>query len=409
NEDIESIFLFSIIIGFFLSAVFYFSSALISDFYKKEELENLSKLMSLIVLLQAIRIVPNALIRKNLQFKQLGIIEVVVQVIGGIVAIVLAYYGFSYYAIIINSILTGFLIFVIFYKMEPIRFTYRLNLESINKILKFSSFQFFFNFINYFSRNLDNLLIGKYFNSEALGFYDRAYKLMLMPVQNLTHVITPVLHPILAEYNNEKKVIYDTYYKIVKFLSLIGFPLSVFLFYNAAEIIYIMYGNQWGESIPVFRLLALTVGIQIVLSSSGSIFQATDRTDLLFYSGLIGSILMISGISYGVFIGKNLESVGFGIIIAFILNFLQGFYLLINKSLGYNFFKFLLIFTRPLLLSIILGIVLWSVSFIKLENYIYSFVIKIFVSIVVFLSTVFTLKSEKDLLINYFNRLFRNK
>ena len=204
-----------------------------------------------------------------------------------IVAIILASLGFSYYALIINSILSGLLIFIAYYYLSPIKPSLVIRFSSIRKISKFSTFQFLFTFINYFAVNTDNLLIGKYFSPSALGFYDKAYKLMLMPVQNLTFVITPVLHPVLSEYQNEKKVIYDAYYKIVKLLAIIGFPLSVFLYFNASEIINIMYGPQWDQSIPVFKLLALTVGIQIVLSSTGSIFQATNRTDLLFYAGLI--------------------------------------------------------------------------------------------------------------------------
>ena len=85
----------------------------------------------------------------------------------------------------------------------------------------------------------------------------------------------------------------------------------------------VVYGDQWGPSVPVFQILAFTIGIQVCLSSSGSIFQAVNRTDLLFLSGALSAILMVSGIAYGVFVGGSIEDVGLGLLGAFIFNFFQ--------------------------------------------------------------------------------------
>ena len=71
----------------------------------------------------------------------------------------------------------------------------------------------------------------------ALGYYDKAYRLMLYPVQNLTHVITPVLHPILSDYQDDYDKIYSQYVKVVKILSLLGVFILVFCFFSAKEII----------------------------------------------------------------------------------------------------------------------------------------------------------------------------
>ena len=407
ENDISSIFSFSIAIGLILSIVFYFAAPIIASFYNEPVLIKLSRLMALAILFNSLQVVPNALILKKLRFKEIGIVRVIVSIIGGVVAIILAYLGFSYYALIVNSILTGFLIFIVFYIMAPVKLSYRIHISSIRKIARFSIFQFFFNFINYFSRNLDNLFIGKYFSPAALGFYDKSYRLMMMPVQNLTFVITPVLHPVLSNYQNDKKVIYNAYYKIVKLLAIIGFPLSVFLFFSTSEIINIVYGPQWGQSIPVFKLLALTIGIQIVVSSTGSIFQATNRTDLMFYSGFIGAILIVGGIIYGVFIGKSLISVGYGLLIAFSLNFLQGFYLLVIKSLKEPFTKLLKVFIFPLILSIGIGIALWLSSRIEINNIFISFALKFGVTIIVFGLILISSKENLKFVKEYSRKMFR--
>lgn len=384
DDDVSSIFSFSIALGLVLAIIFFFLSPFIASFYNEPVLANLSRLMALVIFFNSLQVVPNALNTKKLRFKEIGIISVVVHIISGIVAIILAYLGFSYYALIINSILSGLLIFIAYYYLAPVKPSFLIRFSSIRKIAKFSTFQFSFHFINYFAGNTDNLLIGKYFSSSALGFYDKAYKLMLMPVQNLTFVITPTLHPVLSKYQDDKKLIYNAYFKIVKLLAIIGFPLSVFLYFSSSEIINIMYGPQWDQSIPVFKLLALAVGIQIVLSSTGSIFQATNRPDLLFYSGFLSTILVLAGILYGVFIGKSLVSVGYGILIAFSINIFQGFYLLIEKSLNHSFIQFLKVFIFPVFISIGVAIALWLTAQFVVNNIIVSFLLKSAVTTLVF-------------------------
>ena len=395
ENDIQSIFLFSIIFGTLLSSIFFISSPLIADYYNDSRLINLSRWMSLSILFNTWQIIPNALMLKSLKFKYIGIVNVGVHIISGGIAICLAYYGFSYYALVINSIVTGLLLFVAYYFLAPIKLVFRLDFVPIKKIAKFSTFQFFFNFINYFSRNADNLLIGKYFSTEALGFYDKAYRLMMMPVQNLTHVITPVLHPVLSNYQNEDNTIYEAYKKVVRILSTIGFPLSIFLYFSANEIITIVFGSQWETSIPIFRLLALTVGIQMVLSSTGSIFQSKNRTDLMFYAGLIGSTLLILGICYGIFYEKELIAVGHGLIIAFVINIIQALYLLIKIALKHSFGNFLIVFFFPLLSATCLAFSLWGLELVfTSNNLIISLIVKSSFSLLIF--TIITAISSQN-------------
>lgn len=374
-EDIESIFAFSIVLGFIFSAIFFLAAPLIAEFYDMQVLVNVSRLLSLSIFFYSIQVVPLALIQKKLRFKKLALVNVFIQLFSGSLAIFFAYKGFKYYALVYKSIFDGLATFVSFYWLAPVKPVFRIKTDSIFKISKFSTFQFLFNFINYFSRNLDNLLIGKYFGSAALGFYDRSYRLMMIPVANLTHVITPVLLPVLSQFQNENNKIFLSYMKLVKILATIGFPLSIFLFFSASEIINIIYGPQWEESIPVFKLLALTVGFQMLLSSTGTIFQAVNKTNMLFYSGLLSAVLMVSGISYGVFFGGNLETVGLGLLSAFTINFFLGFYILIELALGCRFITFLKSLIFPLILTLGVWLSLYIVNLYPASNEYYSLLV----------------------------------
>lgn len=358
DSDVESIFSFSILLGFFLSASFFLCGPLIAGFYDEPALVNVARWLSLSVLFNSLLIIPKALFQKVLKFKEIGLVTVGVQLASGSLAIVMAYAGFSYYALVFQSILSGGLSLLIFYFLKPVKIAFRIDFSAIKKIIGFSFYQFLFNIINYFSRNSDNLLISKYLGLSSLGYYDKAYRLMMMPVSNLTHVITPVLMPVLAEHQENKSFVFQSYLKVVRILAIIGFPLSVFLYFTASEVITILFGPDWEASIPVFKLLALTLGPQIILSSTGSIFQVVNRTDLLFISGFLSAIIMVGGISYGVFIGQSLESVGWCLIGAFSINFGQGFYLLIKKALKASLLTLFQVLLYPVCVAAIMGVVL---------------------------------------------------
>ena len=384
NKDIQSIFSFSIFLGLFLASLFFFAAPLISNFYNESELLNVCKFLSLSVLFNSLQIIPKAQFQKALKFKQIGIITVTIQLISGIIAIILAYKGFSYYAIVIQSILNGFFTLIMFYFLAPIKPILRIELNAIKKIIRFSFFNFLFNFINYFSRNGDNLLIGKFLGATPLGYYDKSYKLMMLPVQNLTSVITPVLMPVLSKHQNNKDLVYNTYLKVVNILATIGFPLSVFLFFSAHEIINIIYGPQWNPSIPVFKIIALIIGIQMIYSSAGSIFLVVGRTELLFYYGIISAIISLSGISCGIFWGKSIEAVGYGIVTAFTLNFFIVFYMLVHIALNNSFLKFLKTIIFPLFISLVMVFTLWIYTKVESENLFYSLATKIVISVITF-------------------------
>lgn len=377
KKEISDIFNFTFFTAIVIGIGFIFFSYPLSDFYNNKVYIKLGKILSIGIFFNVLNIVPNALLLKDKKFRSLGIRTVIITVIGGVLTIILALKGAKYYALVINSVLIGFLTFVFNLYYSKLKVYISFSFESINKIREYSTYQFGFNFINYFSRNLDNLLIGKLMGQVPLGYYDKAYKLMLYPVQNLTHVITPVLHPILSDYQNDKVKIYNQYVKISKLLAIIGVFFSVFCFFAANEIIAIMFGNQWTMSVSSFKILSTSICVQMVLSSSGTIFQALNETKKLFLAGVIGAISNVSAIILGVIIG-SIECVALGIVFAYIINFITGFYLLINKVFNKNMLEFLYEFKSSIIIVIICSTAM-VVFNIHIENIILSIAYKFIV------------------------------
>lgn len=364
KKELSDIFSFTVWTGIGISVLFFAASWPIADYYQSNILRTLCQILSVNLFFASATIVPNALFYRNKEFKFIAIRSFIIQLSAGVVAVTAALCGAGLYALIINPIISSILIFVISYQRYPQRLHFTLGLPALRKIFSYSAYQFLFNIINYFSRNLDKLLIGKYMSMSALGYYEKSYRLMMLPLQNITQVITPVMHPVFSDFQDDKTKLATSYERIIRFLSFIGLPLSVLLFFTAEEVTLIIFGDQWLPSIPVFRILALSVGIQIILSSSGSIFQAAGDTRSLFVCGVFSATLNVAGMLLGIFYFGTLEAVAGCIVITFTLNFVQCYWQMYRVTFRRNAWPFIRQFFSPLAVSGLIATALLPIQYV---------------------------------------------
>lgn len=384
ENDISNIFIFSIVLGSLLALFLFLSSDTISIFYGKKKLSIICKILSANIFFTALNIVPKALILKKKEFKFIAKRNVIVNILLGFISVIAAYKGLGIYALLINPLGTSLILFVINFKKVKIGFPTNFSIEPLNKIIRFSTFQFLFNFINFFSRNLDQLLIGKYISLVQLGYYEKSYRLMQQPIGNIANVITPVMHPILSEYQNQKDKLLNYSRKIVKVLALVGFCITPFLYFTADELIIIVFGNDWIDAIPVFRILSISVCFQMINSASGSILQSGNNSKYLFLSGLVNSFLNVTGIILGVFIYREITIVASFIVITFGLNLIVSYYFIYKKMFGISFIIELTKLIKPLVFGCIISVFLYGINTLGF-SFIPGLILKISLGLIVML------------------------
>lgn len=374
-DESSDIFSFTVILAVVISFLFGIFAIPLSLFYQNAVYIPLGLLLAVSLLFNTMNMIPSAMLQKEKRFLTIGVRSIVVFTVCSGITIFLAIRGLRYYAIAINAVLTSLFMFLWNLFGSGLRFRYKFNKESVGKILDFSKYQFAFNIVNYFSRNLDNLLIGKVLGPTQLAFYNRAYNLSVFPISNLTHAITPVLHPILSDYQHDSHYIYHQYIKVVKILSLLGVYISVFCFLASEEIILIMYGDQWGSAVVSFRLLSLSIWSQMITSSTGSIFQSLGRTREMFQCGIYSTTLLVISILAGMLIG-SIEAVALLVAIGYSLNFIVTFNVLLRKGFGRKFFVFARLFFPDVLVLVFTAIGMLMSSRISSTTMLYSLLIK---------------------------------
>lgn len=358
EDDLSHIFSFTLYTGIILSVLFFLCAQPIAGYYGNKVLISVCRWLSLPILFYSLNIVPLNLQYKHKRFRFVAFTTLGVQIATGAISMIGAYYGMGLYALVMSQVLSSVLLFCIYYLHNTLCFHLWINLQSLKKIISFSVYQFSFNLVNYFSRNLDKLLIGRFIGMSSLGYYDKSYRLMQMPLQNITFVITPVMQPVFSSLQHDLSDLARKYIKVLQLLAYISFPLSVFLYFTAEELILLFFGDQWYGAVNVFKILALSVSVQILAATSGAIFQSICASRQMFISGCCGACLMVTGFCITILCWHSIEAVAYGYLVTQVASAVQCFVFLF-RSLRYPFTEFVRLLAKPCITGLILLLVLF--------------------------------------------------
>ncbi|TEW55752.1 lipopolysaccharide biosynthesis protein [Psychromonas sp. RZ22] len=371
----DGIFTVTAIIGSILAIIFFFFSYLLNSFYSGYEYQNIAFFVCLAIFFSTLNIVPMTSMNKDTKFIHLAAIDIFVECLSLTVVYVLYSMGFGLLALAtrpatqstIKFLLTWFLSL----KTELGRPYLGCELYHIKSILSFSLYQFAFNFINYFSRNLDNILIAKYFGMASVGLYQKSYQLMRYPLMVTTFAMAPAIQPILTKVRNDKNKVIREHNLLTSRLLALSLPISFFMFVNSYNLILFLLGEQWLAIEPLIKIFTLMIPIQAVLSTSGSFFQVMNQPRLLFIAGALAAIVNVTAIITGIILGK-MEYVAFYLVIAFSINFFCSYHILFQYCFRSRATDFYLCLLKVLALMALPIALYYIVNVAFLSNYHYS-------------------------------------
>jgi O-antigen/teichoic acid export membrane protein len=214
--------------------------------------------------------------------------------VGVISAIVAAYYGLQYWALVLMLMGTAISNAVGVWIACSWRPGLPRRKSGVGSMLAYGGNLTGFSLVNYFSRNLDNVLIGRRWGSQQLGLYAQAYKLLLLPIQQINNPIHNVALPTLSSLQTEPEKYSRYYYKAILLISTLGMPMVAFMFAAADKVVLLMLGKQWVEAVPLFQFLMPAAFVGTINVAPGWVYQSLGRTDRQFRIGIVMSIITTS-------------------------------------------------------------------------------------------------------------------
>jgi O-antigen/teichoic acid export membrane protein len=303
QEHYSSVFWFNLAIGTTLYLLFFFLAPVISLFYGKPELTLLVRVVCLSFIITSLTSVQSNLLIKELKFKKKSIFNWVALFSGYITAIVMALNGYGVWAIVFMTLITASINSILFWLTSSWRPSFIFHWTKIKELSKFGLNVLGDTTINYWSRNLDNFIIAKYLGSSELGLYTRAYSLMLLPLKNISTVISRVMFPAFSKKQGEIETIKKHYLQIIKHIAFLTFPLMVILALVSKEFVLIFFGEKWKGMIPILSILSGIGALQSLLSLNGMLYNSLAKANIALRVTILVNITLIIaffiGIQYG--------------------------------------------------------------------------------------------------------------
>jgi len=364
KPDRDGLFSLTLLLGLVFGLSFLAASAPIISFYKQPSLRLVIPFVAVSLIFYSASIMPTALMLRDQRFSQIAIVGVLAEIGSALCAIGLAQVWHPLLALASKTLVQAVLNFIgllaFSAKTEFGRPSPGVKLSAIRPLASFSAYQLGFNIVNYFSRNLDNMLVGRYMGPTALGAYNEAYQIMRYPLMLLTFAMTPAIQPVIARHAHDVVTVRTVHDDFAQKLSLLGAVVAFVLFVMSEKIVMLVLGPQWQATVPVVRILAIAIPAQVVLSTSGSFFQALGRTDMLFKSGLLSALVLVPAIALGVH--QGLAALCWYLVGAFYINFVQAYYLLYKHVLNFGFDLFLIKMVPMFLVVLAMTLIAWNGS-----------------------------------------------
>lgn len=333
QHEYSSVFYFNISISFAIYILFFFSAPLISWFFEKPILTNLSRFIFLAFVFNAFGIIQYVHLVKAMNFKANTRITLIAGLISGLIAVGMAYKGFGVWSLAAQQVIQSFLrsLFLwIFVKWRPLHQFVFLHIKEMSG---FSVKLLLTNLMNQICGNIIPILIGKKYSLEQVASYGQGSKLSNIPQSVISDGIKSVAFPLLSNIGHDGDKGKKVFRKIVRITAFISFPTAMLLLVSAPAIVGIYLPPAWADVVPILQILSLGGAFYPLFSLISSLLQYKGRSGLLFKIEFIRNILQIVAILITVKFG--VLGLVTGVSTVSIISFFIGIYIA-GKTISYS-------------------------------------------------------------------------
>lgn len=257
HQQISTLFWINVALSALVMLVAMALSPAIAWFYGEPRLLRLTLVTAIGFLFGGLCAQHNALLRRQMRFGVLAIIDILQFSFSMTVGIVAAGAGAGVWALIFIPLSDSVFNFIAVWTVCRWRPSISVRYADVREMLTFGAHITGFNVINYLGRNLDNVLLGWQWGSVSLGLYSRAYSLLMLPIQQVSAPLTAVGVPTLSCLQTEPARFRSFYRNGLGIATMLSMPIVGFSFVAAEDVIRVVLGEQWIESVSIFRILAV--------------------------------------------------------------------------------------------------------------------------------------------------------
>lgn len=359
DKDYNTMFITNLVMSVLVFLVLFFCAPLIADFFERQEVTSLLRVLALVVVIQSVSLVQNTILSKRIDFKTKTKATVIAAIISGSAGITTAFCGWGVWALaaqqIIYQIVNTFCLCV-FNKWLP---NFSFSGESFRYMWGFGWKLMLSGFLDRTWGQLYQSVVGKCYTPETLGQYSRSKLFAQIFSANFTAIIQRVAYPALSEVQDDKQRMVAAYRKIIKTSMFVTAVCMISLGAVAEPFIYCLIGDQWHQAATFLPLICVSMSLYPLHAINLDMLQVQGRSDIFLVLEIVKKIIGIGPLCLGIFIDIYWMLAG-SIVTGIISFFLNSYYT--GRNLGYSSWQQLKDIAPSYLIA---GVIALSVYFLK--------------------------------------------
>lgn len=285
--------------GLFLTVVGVAVSPLVADFFSEPAVGPLFAACSLMFVLISLSVTQTALLTREMDFRTLELRNVLSVLVGAAAAIALALAGAGAWTIVGQSLVGAAASALLLWRMSPWRPTLAYSRESLRMLGSFGVRTLLSQFLDYLTLNMDNLLVGRFLGSVALGVYAVAYNVMFLPLARITRPISQVVFSAFAKLQHDPARLREGWLRGNRIAAAVNVPAFLGMAVVAPDFVPVVLGQKWHAAVPVLQLLSIAGVMQSFQSLNWSTVQATGRAEVMLRFRLFSTPMTLAAFAVG--------------------------------------------------------------------------------------------------------------
>jgi PST family polysaccharide transporter len=287
---VSNLFWINAAVGLILTLVFAAGGALLAAFYGEPRLGRVSVLIAFSIILTSLSVQHLALLKRAMLFTEASAVDVLGRTVGAVVSIFLAWQGWGYWALVAGivvpplSIAVGAAVLCRWIPSAPRK------CPGTIEMVRFAMHTYGRFTLNYFVRNVDNLMVGWKFGAQPLGFYKKAYDLFLLPTSQVANPLTNVAVSALSKMTGNVDEFKRHLVRAQSTMAFLGMGLGAGLMLIAEDLIFALLGPGWAESGRIFMFFGPGIGIMLLYSTHAWIHLSIGRADRWFRWAVVEAV-----------------------------------------------------------------------------------------------------------------------
>lgn len=339
QKHLDAAFTVSLWLGAVVCGAVLLAAPLIAEGFRMDRLTLVLRVLSANFIIAAPGVVPYSILARRLRFGMMAAMGLMSYVVGyGVIGVTLAVFDMGVWALVIASVAQMAIMTVSTVIAQRTGARLTLRMHGLRDLLGFGAGFTLAGLAGYFADNLDNMVVGRRLGAEALGYYGRAFQFLATPAVWLGLVTDRVLFPVMSRIQQERDRLGPAYRRSLALVAIGAIPVTVGIILLAPEIVRVVLGDQWDDTILPLQILALGMLPRVSSKLAKSVAKATGVVLGSAWRQSVFAVMVAAGAWLGSY--RGLPGVAIGVVVAAVLNYVMMAHLTL-RSTGLTWFGFL--------------------------------------------------------------------